>query len=302
MVTLNIDSNICSANESVLSCVTSQQMTLRDSVKLTGKGLHGGEDTSVVIHPAPENSGIIFCDGPCRIRGLASNVIDTSRGTTIGSNGSRVRTIEHLMAALRGMGVDNATVEVLGSETPALDGSALPYTKAIDSVGLVELDAVRKTIVLTEPVWVQNNDSFILAIPAPSLRITYVMNYNHPMIGSQTATYSLSESDFGDEIAPARTFVLYEEVAGLLDNELARGGSIDNVIVIWQDRLSSQLRFPDELVRHKVMDLIGDMSLVGGLLQAEVIAVKSGHKLNVEFAKEVNKVIAENIDIARKAG
>ena len=301
MVTLNIDSNICSTNESILACVTSQQMTLKDSVKLTGKGLHGGEETSVVIHPAPENSGIIFCDGPCRIHGLASNVIDTSRGTTIGSNGSRVRTIEHLMAALRGMGVDNATVEVLGSETPALDGSALPYTEAIGSVGLVELDAVRKPIILTEPVWVQNNDSFILAIPAPSLRITYVMNYDHPMIGSQTATYALSESNFSDEIAPARTFVLYEEVAGLLDNELARGGSIDNVIVIWQDRLSSQLRFPDELVRHKVMDLVGDMSLIGGLLQAEVLAVKSGHKLNVEFAKKVNAAMTENI-VTRKAG
>ena len=302
MVTLNIDADMCSENENAFSCVTSRQMTLKDSVKLTGKGLHGGEDTSVIIHPAPENSGIVFCDGPCRIHGLASNVIDTSRGTTIGLNGSRVRTIEHLMAALRGMGVDNALVEVLGSETPALDGSALPYTEAISSVGLVKLDSIRQTITLTEPVCVRSNDSFILAIPAPSLRITYVMKYDHPMIGSQTAVYSLSESDFGNEIAPARTFVLYEEVAGLLDNELARGGSIENVIVIWQDRLSSELRFPDELVRHKVMDLVGDLSLVGGLLQAEVLAVKSGHMLNVEFAKEINRVMAKKSEDARMAG
>ncbi len=118
------------------------------------------------------------------------------------------------------------------------------------------------------------------------------MNYNHPLIGAQSATYVLRERDFAQEIAPARTFVLYEEVAGLLDNDLARGGSFDNAIVLWQDRMSSKLRFSDELVRHKVMDLIGDISLAGGLLHAEVVAVKSGHALNVEFAREVKREAA----------
>ena len=126
------------------------------------------------------------------------------------------------------------------------------------------------------------------------MSITYVMNYDHPLIGSQSTTYVLKESDFAEEIAPARTFVLYEEVAGLLDMELARGGSLDNVIVVWPDRMSSNLRFSDELARHKVMDLIGDLSLVGGLLQAEVLAVKSGHALNVEFANQVRR--AESVD------
>jgi UDP-3-O-[3-hydroxymyristoyl] N-acetylglucosamine deacetylase len=113
------------------------------------------------------------------------------------------------------------------------------------------------------------------------------MNYDHPLIGSQSATYELRENDFGRQIAPARTFVLYEEVSKLLDNDLARGGSFDNAIVVWRDRMSSKLRFPDELVRHKVMDLVGDLALIGGLLQADVVAVKSGHALNVEFAREV---------------
>lgn len=292
MIISNVDS--CSDGMLSMPAVASFQMTLKDSVKLTGKGLHSGHDACIRIHPAPEDTGIVFTDGKHTIDALASNVIDTSRGTTIGYNGFRVLTIEHLLSALSGKGVDNAIVEVTGCETPALDGSAGPYVDAIESAGLAELDAVRKPIVLTEPVCVRKNDSFILAVPAPYLRITYVLHYDHPMIGAQSLTYLLEESDYGNQIAPARTFVLYEEVAALLDKELAKGGSIDNVIVIWQDRMSSELRFKDELVRHKIMDLVGDVSLVGGHLQAEILAVKSGHTLNVEFAKEVGRVLSMN--------
>lgn len=290
MVTFEFDDSMGGTGEvDAASASPLHQRTVGSSVRLSGRGLHSGGDVTVVIHPARENTGIVFSQEKDTIRGLASNVVDTSRGTTIGFNGTRISTIEHLMAALRGRGVDNALIEVSGSETPALDGSALPYVEAIESVGLVELDAYREPIRLSEPVCVRRNGSFVLAVPAPYLRITYVMNYDHPMIGSQTSTYVLSDSDFGDEIAPARTFVLYEEVAELLGNKLARGGSLDNVIVVWQDRISSKLRFPDELARHKVMDLVGDLSLIGGLLQAEVLAVKSGHALNVEFAREVER-------------
>ena len=290
MTTLTIDDNALTASGSGCFTVSSNQQTLADSVRLSGRGLHSGIDTTVVIHPAPENTGIVFRAGDDVVSGLAANVVDTSRGTTIGRNGSRVRTIEHLMAALRGRGVDNAVVEVIGSETPALDGSALPYVKAIDAVGLVDLGVPRKIVKLRRPVWVQRNGSFIIAVPANQLSITYVLNYNHPLIGAQSGTYVFSEKDFGREIAPARTFVLYEEVAGLLDKDLARGGSFDNAIVVWKDRMSSRLRFPDELVRHKVMDLIGDLALVGGLLLAEVLAVKSGHALNVKFARQVSRM------------
>jgi UDP-3-O-[3-hydroxymyristoyl] N-acetylglucosamine deacetylase len=193
------------------------------------------------------------------------------------------------MAAQRGTGIDNAEVENAGPELPALDGSALPYCRAIAQAGLIDQSVPRTAITIDGPVCVEQNGSFILAVPAEELRITYVMNYNHPLIGVQTATYVLREWDFAVEIAPARTFVLYEEVAGLLDNDLARGGTFDNAIVLWQDSMSSELRFSDELVRHKVMDLIGDLSLVGGLLHAEVLAVKSGHALNVEFVREVKR-------------
>lgn len=268
------------------------QKTLRSKAVLAGRGLHSGDETRVIVHPAPENTGVVFTDGSGYVKGLASNVVDTSRGTTIGLNGSRFRTIEHLMAALRGTGVDNAIVEVFGSEMPALDGSAKPYVEAIAAAGVADLNAERTKLALSEPVCVRYNGSFILALPASELRITYVLRYDHPLIGSQTATYVLDEGDFGDEVAPARTFVLYEEVAALLENALARGGSLDNAIVIWQDRMSSDLRFSDELARHKVVDLVGDLSLVGGLLQAEILAVKSGHALNVAFAKEVEESVS----------
>lgn len=275
------------------------QMTLAKSVKLSGKGLHSGRDTVVEIHPAPENTGIVFRHGLHTVSGLASNVVDTSRGTTIGFNGFRVLTIEHLMAALRGTGVDNAYVEVVGGETPALDGSAKAYVKAFRSAGLVEQEAERRTISIAEPICVRRQDSFILAVPSDRMSITYVIDYDHPMIGSQSSNYVLNESDFAKEIAPARTFVLYEEVAGLLDQELAQGGSLDNVIVVWRDRMSSRLRFRDELVRHKVMDIVGDLALVGGIINAEILAVRSGHALNIEFAKEVLRTVGAHSSSTR---
>jgi UDP-3-O-acyl N-acetylglucosamine deacetylase len=274
-----------------------RQMCLAERVQLSGTGLHSGAECIVTVHPAEESTGILFREGSHCVPGDAFHVVDTSRGTSLGFNGTRIRTVEHLMAALRGVGIDNAVVEVSGAELPALDGSALPYCDAFMAAGLVEQTANRTPVKIDEPVCVRQNGSFILAIPASELRLTYVMNYDHPLIGSQSATYVLREWDFAQEIAPARTFVLYEEVAGLLDNDLARGGSFDNAIVLWQDRMSSKLRFKDELVRHKVMDLIGDLSLVGGLLQAEVVAVKSGHALNVEFAREVKRVAMSKMHV-----
>ena len=290
MTTLTIKGSARPASGAIGRNGEARQTSLAGSVELAGTGLHSGGPTSVIIHPAPADTGIVFWNDGVRIPGVIANVVDTSRGTTIGSNGTRIRTVEHVLAALRGNGVDNAFVEVRGSELPALDGSALPYCEAMQAAGVVELDARREPITIPGPICVQQNGSFILAVPASQFRITFVMNYNHPLIGSQAATYVLGESDFAREIAPARTFVLYEEVAELLDNDLARGGNLDNVIVLWQDRMSSALRFSDELVKHKVMDFIGDVSLVGGLLHAEIVAVKSGHWLNVEFAREVVRV------------
>lgn len=274
-------------NEGAMSTDMTFQTTLRDSIYLSGKGLHSGETVDVRVHPAPSHTGIVFRNGHGNIAARASSVVDTSRGTTLGSNGTRFRTVEHLLAALRGCGVDNAAIEMTGSEAPALDGSAKPYAEAIKSTGLECLDSYRRYLDIREPICVRNGGSFVLAVPSDEMRITYVMNYKHPMIGSQLFTYSLNQADFPTEIAPARTFVLYDEVAALLENDLAQGGSLDNVIVVWKNYMSCGLRYKDELVRHKVVDLIGDLSLAGGIIRAEILAVKSGHTLNVELAKQV---------------
>lgn len=261
------------------------QRTIAGRVEIGGTGLHSGDRCSVVLHPAEAGEGIVFSANGERIRGLASNVVSTARGTNIGRNGTRFQTIEHLMAALSGMGVDNSFVEVSGPEMPALDGSAMPYVEAIESVGTIELPKHRKVVSLTEPVSVTNGDSFILGVPASKLKITYVMSFDHPMIGRQSATYVITEGSFRRNIAPARTFVVYEDIAELVSRQLARGGSISNAIVIWQDRFSSDLRFPDELARHKMLDLVGDLALLGANLAAEIVAVKSGHSLNVDFVR-----------------
>lgn len=265
------------------------QQTLAQQVKISGTGLHSGGLCEVILHPAEDNAGIIFTGNGERVAGLAANVVETARGTTLGFNGTRFRTIEHLMAALYGLGIDNLYVEVNGPELPALDGSSMPYVDAILSAGAVTLTKSRNLLKLTAPVYVKRNDSFILAVPSDTFKITYVLKYEHPMIGTQTAAFELSEDGFARDIAPARTFVMYEEIAALISQQLAKGGSIANAIVVWQDRFSSDLRFRDELVRHKVLDLVGDLALVGGKISAEIVAVKSGHALNVEFAQELTK-------------
>lgn len=274
----------------VASVVGGFQRTLRDEVTVTGTGLHSGDKTSVTIRPAGVNSGIVFNGEKDRVRGVVSNVIDTSRGTTLGLNGTRVRTVEHLMAALRGTGVSNASVEVRGPEMPILDGSALGFVEAISSVGTVEQPEKKVVLGISEPVAVKSNGSFILAVPSKCLRLTYVMRYEHPLIGSQSVTFVLHEKRFAEDIAPARTFVLYEELPGLKSQELAKGGSIANAIVVWQDRMSSDLRFQDELARHKLLDLVGDLTLLGEDLRADIVAVKSGHALNVEFVRKLKEV------------
>lgn len=254
---------------------------------ISGTGLHSGDKVKVVLHPADAGSGIVFVGKGERVAGLAANVVGTARGTTVGRNGTSFATVEHLMAALHGLRVDNSYVEVYGPEMPALDGSAKPYVEAITAAGTVELPDRRDVLAVREPIWVATNESYILAIPAKRLKITYVMKYQHPLIGAQTATFVITESNFKRSIAPARTFVMYEEIAGLKSQQLARGGSISNAIVVWQDRVSSDLRFPDELARHKVLDLVGDLALLGTSLAAEIVAVKSGHALNVEFARKL---------------
>ncbi len=275
------------------------QRTIAESVTIAGTGLHSGGKCVVVVHPAEADTGVVFAAKGEKIRCLASNVVGTARGTNIGRNGTKFQTIEHLMAAMNGLGIDNGIVEVSGPEMPALDGSALPYVEEILSVGIVVQSQPKRVLEIDEPVSVVNGDSFILAVPAKTLKITYVMSYDHPMIGRQSPTYVINEDNFTRHIAAARTFCLYEEIAHLISQDLALGGSIANAIVIWQDRYSSDLRFPDELARHKMLDLVGDLALLGMNLAAEIVAVKTGHAMNVELVRKLTEQMP--VDESREA-
>jgi UDP-3-O-[3-hydroxymyristoyl] N-acetylglucosamine deacetylase len=280
--------------ENGASQATDVQQTVRGDVRLSGTGLHSGETCEVVIRPAEAGSGITFVRNGVEISGAVRNVVDTARGTSIEESGQRVATVEHLMASLRGCGVDNARIDVSSVEIPAMDGSSGPFVDAIQAVGTEPQGKPRRSFTLQEPVSVRRGESYMMATPSDTFSVSYMMRYDHPMIGAQSFCFSFDESGFRVEIAPARTFVLYEEVEHLISRQLARGGSLSNTIVVCQDRMSCDLRFADELVRHKILDVIGDLALLGGTLNAEVVAVKSGHTLNVELARKVSETALRN--------
>ena len=266
-----------------------RQRTVGKDVGLSGAGLHTGEPCDVVISPADPDTGIVFVRNGAEIPAQAHNVTDTARGVSLSANGERVMTVEHVMAALLGCGVDNARVELSGPEIPALDGSSMPFVDALMAGGIAVQDRPRRVWKLREPVRVEKDDAYILATPSDGFSVNYTMQYAHPMIGVQSVAFALKGDAFQKEIAPARTFVLYEEVAGLISQRLAQGGNLYNTIVIWQDRLSCELRYPDEFARHKVLDVVGDLALAGGPFCADIVAVKSGHALNVELARRLNE-------------
>ncbi|MCS6830208.1 MAG: UDP-3-O-acyl-N-acetylglucosamine deacetylase [Armatimonadota bacterium] len=269
----------------------SRQCTLKDAVSVQGVGVHTGKQCRVTVRPADENAGISFYVGGQRIPALAEYVVATDRCTTLGLDGARVMTVEHLLSALAGSGVDNAHVEVDGEEIPVLDGSAKPWVERFYSVGLLEQRAERHRIRLTRPVSVMAGDRGIWAMPHPERLLITTVHYDHPLIGTQVAWFHLDKIDYLEEIAPARTFGFWEEVEALLARGKALGGNLENALVIFPDRYSSPLRFPDEVLRHKVLDIIGDLALVGVQVEALFVAVKPSHTLNTAFALALRQTI-----------
>jgi UDP-3-O-[3-hydroxymyristoyl] N-acetylglucosamine deacetylase len=269
----------------------SMQKTLRQSVELSGVGLHSGVETTVRLCPAPADSGIHFerVDlGGVTVAATARNVRSTSLATTLADGQASVGTVEHLMASLAGLGIDNARIEVDGPEVPILDGSAAPFVEAIRRAGTVSLAAPRRDLVLRRPVTLRQAERTILALPSDELRISYAIDFPHPAIGYQAVTLRLDESIFAASIAPARTFCLLRDVRAMRDSGLARGGSLDNALVVGDDGvMNGQLRFRDEFVRHKVLDLIGDLALVGAPLRAHVIVYKGGHQMHAGLVQKM---------------
>ncbi|MBR6001638.1 MAG: UDP-3-O-acyl-N-acetylglucosamine deacetylase [Bacteroidales bacterium] len=296
------------------------QRTVAEIVRFEGKGLHTGTFSRIAIHPAPADSGIVFVrtdlDSPVKINALAENVTSTARSTTISNGDVSVVTIEHIMSALTGLGIDNALIEVEGVEIPILDGSARPYVEAIKTV---EQDAPRRYVEIPEAVEVKDEQSgsFVRIEPADSFSASITVDFSSKVLGVQTASYD-EQTDYASEIAVCRTFVFFHEIEFLLRNNLIKGGDVDNAIVIVEHPVSEEqlafvssvlgdkkqiavtsegylnnltLHFPDECGRHKLLDLIGDIRLAGGFPKAKITAFKPGHGINTTAAKAVRQLV-----------
>ncbi len=263
-----------------------KQRTLKDEVCCTGIGLHSGKKINLKIKPAPCDIGIIFLrtdlDGQPMIEARFDNVTDTMLATTIGSNGCKVSTVEHLLAAFFGLGIDNAVVELDGPEVPIMDGSSAPFLFLIKSAGIKEQHNPKRFIVIKKHFKVADDNRSIDIYPSKELKITYNIDFEHPLLKNQEFEVSFSGRDFAREISSARTFGFLEDVNTLKENGLAKGGSLDNAIIIDDFRVINEggLRFDDEFVRHKILDFIGDLSVVGAPVIGHFVIQKSGHFLN----------------------
>ncbi len=301
------------------------QHTLKCKYTFTGKGLHTGRNVTMTIEPAPVNHGIKFrrvdLGEDAVIDALVDYVTTTARGTTLEKGDVKISTLEHLMATFSGLGVDNALVNIDAQEVPILDGSAKPYVDAICADGLVEQDAERRYVELKEKVVYRDekSGSEIIIMPDDHFSVDLMIDFNSKVLGNQYSRLD-GNTDFAKDLAPCRTFVFFHELEPLFKNNLIKGGDLDNAIVIVEqpvpqeelDRLAAvfnttslerapegylnhlELRFQNECARHKLLDLIGDFSLVGMPLKGKVIAYKSGHRINTEVAKVIRKMVSDN--------
>ena len=265
------------------------QRTLGKSVRFSGIGLHSGKKVHLTLKPAPINYGIKFVrkdlpDNPT-IPARFNRVVDTSLATVIGSDGVIVSTIEHLMACLAGLSIDNVVVELNSYEVPVMDGSAGPFTRMIMEAGIEEQAAARHFFVLKEPIELEQDGKFVGAYPDTTFKITCNIDFEHPLIQQQSCSIEVEDQIFEREISSARTFGFLHEVEYMKRYGLARGGSLDNAVVIDENGILNDdgLRFQDEFVRHKLLDCIGDFSLLGMPILAHIVTRKSGHAFNHAF-------------------
>jgi UDP-3-O-[3-hydroxymyristoyl] N-acetylglucosamine deacetylase / 3-hydroxyacyl-[acyl-carrier-protein] dehydratase len=270
-----------------------KQRTIKEAVHFEGRGLHTGYSVRMRVAPGEPNSGIQFCrkdlDPGLYIRACIEHVReDEARQTALAVGSGLIRTIEHLMASFHGLGIDNAVVEVEGEEIPALDGSAKEYVDSFLGVGLVEQEAERQWIEITEPVYVDHGDQSLVFLPAPHLSVSYTLSYQHEDLSDQFCSMRILPEIFEREIAPARTFCLKDEAEYLLAQGFGKGASVQNTLVFEKNMpVQNILRFENEACRHKMMDLLGDLFLTGGFIRGHIIASRSGHSLNIELARRL---------------
>jgi len=271
------------------------QQTIAKPVHIEGVGLHTGNISKVTFKPAKENTGIRFIrvdlkDSPVMTAEYKHVMGTPVRGTSIGSEAAPVHTIEHIMAACLGLGIDNLEIEITNNEPPILDGSAKPFAELLISAGLKELDAERQYLTLKEPVTYESGKTKISASPADELKIECTIAYDHPYLKEQSMTFVLSRDGFLNDIAPSRTFCFDYEIEALKSRGLAKGGDFSNALVVGIHGIRNpdgKLRFNDEFVRHKILDLMGDLYLLQKPLKAHITAVRCGHNHNISFVKQI---------------
>ena len=265
-----------------------RQRTLKNVIRATGVGLHSGDKVYLTLRPAPINTGVVFCrvdlDPPVEIPARADLVSDTTMNTSVTRNGVRVGTIEHLMAALAGMGIDNVYIDVSSPEIPIMDGSAGPFVFLLQSAGIVEQSAPKRFIRIKHPVEVRDGDKWVRFEPFDGFKVTMTIDFDHPAFKgrSQHVELDFSRASFVKEVSRARTFGFMSQLEAMHARNLALGGSMDNAIVIDDYRVLNEdgLRYEDEFVKHKVLDAIGDIYLLGSSLIGAFSGYKSGHALN----------------------
>jgi UDP-3-O-[3-hydroxymyristoyl] N-acetylglucosamine deacetylase len=270
-----------------------RQRTFRQRASLDGVGLHSGAQVRVTLAPAPADSGIVFVREGVEVPALAEFVIDTTMNTCLGRSGLRIGTVEHLLAALAGCGIDNARIEVEGPEIPIVDGSSDPFVTLARRAGTHELRAARRFLLMRKSVTVTDGEKMARLSPARGrFSVQYTIDFKHPLISDQTYEVEMNEKSFQKEISRARTFGFKRDVERLHQAGLARGGSLANAVVVDDFNILNPegLRFPDEFVRHKILDAVGDLSLLGMPVIGHFTAIKSGHALNHQL---VRKVLAE---------
>jgi len=269
------------------------QQTLASAVTCSGVGLHSGQPVTITLRPAPADTGVVFVNqngnAGASLSASIGHCVPTELCTAVSGNGFQVRTIEHVLAALAGMEVDNVFIDVTAGEIPVMDGSAAPFVRLIQSVGIVSQNRKQSFIKIMTPIEVSEGSRRVRIEPSSTSRVTYSIHYDHPLIQTQTYTHEWSASAFESQIAEARTFGFLHEVQALWARGLGKGGTLDNTIVLSKDGIvnESGLRFSNEFVRHKILDLIGDFSLLGVSFIGHIVAERSGHALHTRLVQQI---------------
>ncbi|HUI45588.1 MAG TPA: UDP-3-O-acyl-N-acetylglucosamine deacetylase [Nitrospirota bacterium] len=268
------------------------QRTIKKSITCTGIGLHTGKPATMALKPAPAGTGVVFIRtdvGNVEVKATAANTVSTSYATTLSQNGVSVKTVEHLLSTFASLNIDNVYVEIDTEEVPIMDGSARLFVRLIVDAGIQSQEILQPVLKVIKPIFVREGNKQLAIWPAETTSISYFIDFNHPMLKEQSLQYQPSEEAFLREVSDARTFGFMSDVKALQANGLAKGASLDNAVALGDDAVLNEdgLRYEDEFVRHKILDLIGDLSLVGMPIVGHIVAHKSGHGLNAQMVSKL---------------